>query len=58
MTANNRSFFVYAVISAIAVAIASFTFLPVAKFSDLQGVTDPAIRAYSGNPAGSRSGRC
>ena len=49
MTAINRGFFVSAVISAIGVAIASFTFLP-AKFSDLQGVTDPAIRAYSGNP--------
>ena len=49
MTAINRGFFVSAVISAIGVAIASFTFLP-AKFSDLQGVTDPAIRAYNGNP--------
>src|ERR1700722_18639592 len=49
MTAINRGFFVSAVISAIGVAIASFPFLP-AKFSDLQGVTDPAIRAYNGNP--------
>ena len=39
------------------VAIACFTFLP-AHFSDLAGITDPAIAAYHGNPAGSRSGRC
>jgi K(+)-stimulated pyrophosphate-energized sodium pump len=49
MTAINRGFFVSAVISAIGVAIASFTFLP-AKFSDLKGVTDPAILAFNGNP--------
>ncbi len=49
MTAINRGFFVSAVISAIGVAIACFTFLP-AHFSDLKGVTDPAIAAYSGNP--------
>ncbi len=49
MTAINRGFFVSAVISAIGVAIASFTFLP-AHFSDLKGVTDPAIAAYNGNP--------
>ena len=49
MTAINRGFFVSAVISAIGVAIASFTFLP-AKFSDLKGITDPAIAAYHGNP--------
>ena len=49
MTAINRGFFVSAVISAIGVAIACFTFLP-AKFSSLAGVTDPAIRAYNGNP--------
>jgi K(+)-stimulated pyrophosphate-energized sodium pump len=49
MTAINRGFFVSAVISAIGVAIACFTFLP-AHFSDLKGITDPAIAAYSGNP--------
>jgi K(+)-stimulated pyrophosphate-energized sodium pump len=49
MTAINRGFFVSAVISAIGVAIACFTFLP-AKFSDLTGITTPAIAAYSGNP--------
>jgi K(+)-stimulated pyrophosphate-energized sodium pump len=49
MTAINRGFFVSAVISAIGVAIATFTFLP-AHFSDLKGITDPAIAAYSGSP--------
>jgi K(+)-stimulated pyrophosphate-energized sodium pump len=49
MTAINRGFFVSALISVIGVAIASFTFLP-AKFSDLAGITDPAIAAYHGNP--------
>jgi K(+)-stimulated pyrophosphate-energized sodium pump len=49
MTAINRGFFVSAVISAIGVAIASFTFLP-SKFADLKGITDPAIAAYNGDP--------
>ena len=49
MTAINRGFFVSAVISAIGVAIACFTFLP-ANFSDLQGVTDPAIRGLQRQP--------
>ena len=49
MTAINRGFFVSAVISAIGVAVAAFTFLP-AHFSDLKGITDPAIAAYHGNP--------
>src|SRR5271166_4271254 len=49
MTAINRGFFVSAVISAIGVAIASFTSLP-AHFSDLAGITDPAIAAFHGNP--------
>jgi len=49
MTAINRGFFVSAVISVIGVAIACFTFLP-SKFSQLQGVTDPAIRFYHGDP--------
>src|SRR5277367_1114057 len=49
MTAINRGFFVSAVISAIGVTIACFTFLP-AKFSDLKGITDPAIAAYNGDP--------
>jgi K(+)-stimulated pyrophosphate-energized sodium pump len=49
MTAINRGFFVSAVISAIGVAIACFTFLP-AHFSELKGITDPAIAAYSGSP--------
>ncbi len=49
MTAINRGFFVSAVISAIGVAIASFTFLP-AKFSQFKGITDPAILHHGGNP--------
>jgi len=49
MTAINRGFFVSAVISVIGVAIAAFTYLP-AHFSDLKGITDPAIAGYNGNP--------
>src|ERR1700730_2393431 len=49
MTAINRGFFVSALISVIGVAIACFTFLP-AKFSELKGITDPAIAAFNGNP--------
>jgi K(+)-stimulated pyrophosphate-energized sodium pump len=49
MTAINRGFFVSAVVSAIGVAIAAFTFLP-AHFASLSGVTDPAIAAFSGDP--------
>jgi K(+)-stimulated pyrophosphate-energized sodium pump len=49
MTAINRGFFVSAVISAIGVAIAAFTFLP-SKFSSFQGITDPAIARYNGDP--------
>src|SRR6516225_3033356 len=48
MTAINRGFFISAIISAIGVAIACFTFLP-AHFASFQGVTDPAIRLYNGN---------
>jgi K(+)-stimulated pyrophosphate-energized sodium pump len=49
MTAINRGFFVSAVISAIGVAIAAFTFLP-SHFSALKGITDPAIAGFSGDP--------
>jgi K(+)-stimulated pyrophosphate-energized sodium pump len=49
MTAINRGFFISAVISIIGVAIAAFTYLP-AHFSDLTGITDPAIAGYSGSP--------
>src|SRR5271166_4579393 len=49
MTAINRGFFISAVISVIGVAIACFTYLP-SHFSDLQGITDPAIAGYHGNP--------
>jgi K(+)-stimulated pyrophosphate-energized sodium pump len=49
MTAINRGFFISAVISAIGVAIACFTFLP-AHFSDFKGISDAGIAAYNGNP--------
>ncbi|HTR92518.1 MAG TPA: sodium-translocating pyrophosphatase, partial [Trebonia sp.] len=49
MTAINRGFFISAVISVIGVAILCFTYLP-SKFSDLVGITDPAIAHYNGNP--------
>src|SRR3989440_6043110 len=49
MTAINRGFFVSAVISAILVAIAAFTYLP-AHFSGLTGVTDRAILSHGGSP--------
>jgi K(+)-stimulated pyrophosphate-energized sodium pump len=49
MTAINRGFFISAVISVIGVAIAAFTYLP-SKFSELAGITDPAIAGYNGNP--------
>jgi K(+)-stimulated pyrophosphate-energized sodium pump len=49
MTAINRGFFISAVISVIGVAILCFTYLP-AKFSELSGITSPAIAAYNGNP--------
>ncbi len=49
MTAINRGFFISAIISAIGVAIACFTFLP-AHFSSFKGVTDSAIAAYNGSP--------
>src|SRR6266487_3062420 len=49
MTAINRGFFISAIISAIGVAIACFTFLP-SHFASFKGVTDPAIRFYNGDP--------
>jgi len=49
ITAINRGFFVSAIVSAIGVAIACFTFLP-SKFSDFQGVSDPHIAGYNGDP--------
>jgi K(+)-stimulated pyrophosphate-energized sodium pump len=49
MTAINRGFFISAAISVIGVLILCITFLPT-KFSALQGITDPAIAGYSGNP--------
>ncbi len=49
MSAINRGFFISAVISAIGVAVATFTYLP-SSFSKLTGVSDPAILGHSGNP--------
>jgi len=49
MTAINRGFFVSAIISAIGVAIACFTYLP-SHFSQLTGVTDTTILHHGGSP--------
>jgi K(+)-stimulated pyrophosphate-energized sodium pump len=49
MSAINRGFFVSAVISAIGVAIACFTYLP-SHFSQLTGVSDPSILSHGGSP--------
>src|SRR5580698_4241226 len=49
MTAINRGFFISAVISAIGVAIACFTFLP-SHFSSFAGVTDKTIHNFGGDP--------
>src|ERR1700761_4552741 len=49
MTAINRGFFISAILSAIGVAVACFTYLP-ARFSALKGVTDTGILHYNGNP--------
>ena len=57
MTAINRGFFVCAVISAILVAIAAFTYLP-ADFSALKGVTDASILSHGGSPRRWPAARC
>jgi K(+)-stimulated pyrophosphate-energized sodium pump len=49
MSAINRGFFISAVISAILVAIACFTYLP-SHFSKLTGVTDHSILSHGGSP--------
>jgi K(+)-stimulated pyrophosphate-energized sodium pump len=49
MSAINRGFFVSAVISAVLVAIAAFTYLP-SSFSKLTGVTDTSILHHGGSP--------
>jgi K(+)-stimulated pyrophosphate-energized sodium pump len=49
MSAINRGFFVSAVISAIGVAIACFTYLP-AHFSQLTGATDTSVLSHGGSP--------
>ncbi len=49
MTAINRGFFLSAIFSLVLVVIASFVYLP-SSFSQLQGITDPAILHHSGDP--------
>src|SRR5215472_4014713 len=49
MSAINRGFFVSAVISAVLVAIAAFTFLP-GRFSGLTGSTGSGILTHAGSP--------
>src|SRR5215471_16706742 len=49
MSAINRGFFISAVISAILVAIATFTYLP-SSYSKLTGVSDAGILGHGGNP--------
>jgi K(+)-stimulated pyrophosphate-energized sodium pump len=49
MTAINRGFFISAVISLVLVSVAAFLYLP-AKFSELKGVSDPAILHHGGSP--------
>jgi K(+)-stimulated pyrophosphate-energized sodium pump len=49
MSAINRGFFISAVISAILVAVATFTYLP-SHFSQLTGVTDKGILGHAGSP--------
>ncbi|KUN77426.1 potassium transporter [Streptomyces bungoensis] len=49
MTAINRGFFISALISLALVATAVFVYLP-AKYSDLAGVTDAAIKGKDGDP--------
>jgi len=49
MTAINRGFFISAVISLVLVIGASFLYLP-AHFSELKGISDPAILHHGGSP--------
>jgi K(+)-stimulated pyrophosphate-energized sodium pump len=49
MSAINRGFFISAIISAILVAVATFTYLP-SSFAELTGVTDQGIRQLDANP--------
>jgi K(+)-stimulated pyrophosphate-energized sodium pump len=49
MTAINRGFFLSAIFSLVLVVVGAFVYLP-SKFSDLKGVTDPAILHHSGDP--------
>ena len=49
ITAINRGFFISAVLSAIGMVIACFTFPP-ADFSGFADITDTCIAAFTGNP--------
>jgi K(+)-stimulated pyrophosphate-energized sodium pump len=49
MTAINRGFFISAIISAVLVAIAAFTYLP-SSFADLDGVSNASIRGLDADP--------
>ncbi|MDQ1037843.1 K(+)-stimulated pyrophosphate-energized sodium pump [Streptomyces sp. V3I8] len=49
MSAINRGFFISAVISLVLVAVAVFVYLP-STYAELDGVTDEAILAKSGDP--------
>ncbi|GAA4907512.1 hypothetical protein GCM10023237_28970 [Streptomyces coeruleoprunus] len=49
MTAINRGFFISALISLALVAVAAFLYLP-SSYAALDGVTDAAVRAHSGDP--------
>src|SRR3954447_24522458 len=49
MSAINRGFFISAAISLVLVAAAVYIYLP-GKYSDLDGVTDAAIKAKDGDP--------
>jgi K(+)-stimulated pyrophosphate-energized sodium pump len=49
MTAINRGFFLSAIFSLVLVVVAALVYLP-SSFSQLKGVTDPAILHHSGDP--------
>src|SRR5260221_10096421 len=49
MTAINRGFFLSAIFSLVLVVVGAFVYLP-SSFSNLNGLTDPAILHHSGDP--------
>src|SRR5215471_14679841 len=49
LTAINRAFYISALVSAVVVAVVSFTYLP-AHFSELTGVSDASILGHRGSP--------